>query len=292
MSDEGALSSLLDRVGRWNLRRLGARGRMVDGPGGAALHLYELPGGGDVPLVLLHGVGSSASTFGPLVKRLLPSFGPIVLPEAPAHGKSAAPAGGLDAETLFTSVAAALDGLDAAPFVLYGNSLGGGAALRYAIERPERVRALVLLSPAGARTDQDELDALVATFRLETTGEARAFMRRLFHKKRWWQRLAARDLRRRLAHPPVRDMLAQAEVGDQLDPRDVEGLPMPVLFMWGEAERVLPASHLAWFRAHLPPQARVVEPPHFGHSAYIEYPADVAREIIAFCAPADAVSAA
>lgn len=283
MSDEGGLSSLLDRVGRWNLRRLGAHGRMVEAAGGA-VHLYELAGGGEVPLVLLHGVGSSASTFGPLVKRLLPHFGPIVLPEAPAHGKSPAPEGPLDTGALFNTVAAALDALPAAPFVLYGNSLGGGTALRYAIERPERVRRLVLLSPAGARSAKEELDALIATFDLDTAKKARAFMRRLFHQRHWWQRLAARDLRRRLAHPPVRSLLAQAGVEDQLDPRDVAALPMPVLFMWGEAERVLPPSHLAWFREHLPAGARVLEPAHFGHSAYVEYPADVAQEIIAFCA--------
>jgi kynureninase len=37
---------------------------------------------------------------------------------------------------------------------LDGNSLGGFVATRYALARPERVRGLVLLSPAGAPSTQ------------------------------------------------------------------------------------------------------------------------------------------
>src|SRR5690606_17266891 len=39
--------------------------------------------------------------------------------------------------------------LDLPPVILVGNSLGGFAAARLALEQPQQVRALVLVSPGG-----------------------------------------------------------------------------------------------------------------------------------------------
>jgi len=275
------MPSMLERIGRWNLRRQGARDLYLDVEG-VRLHAYELEGEGSEPLVLLHGIGSTAVTFGPLLKRLRPYFGRIILPEAPAHGYSQPPEEALDAEGFFSYVCAVLDATLDVPFSLYGNSLGGAAAIRYAMERPGRVSRLMLLAPAGARMDAASLEALTRTFELSSVAEARAFVRRLFHRPRWWTRFAARDLRRRLHHPMVRGFLATARVEDQLDGARLAALSMPILFMWGGAERVLPGEHLSWYKAHLPLGTHLVEPPHFGHSAYIEYPDDVARELLTF----------
>ncbi|TNF27581.1 MAG: alpha/beta fold hydrolase, partial [Deltaproteobacteria bacterium] len=175
------MPTLLDRVGRLNLKRIGARTEIVDA-GPAKMHVYRLRGDGERPLVLLHGVGSSAATFPPLVARLRPHFGDILMPEAPGHGFSPAPEAPLDTEAFLDCVTACLDTEIEAPFVLYGNSLGGGMALRYAIARPERVAALAVLSPAGARVDAEALAALVRDFELPTSKDARAFVRRLFHR--------------------------------------------------------------------------------------------------------------
>lgn len=287
--------SLLDRLGRWSLRRLGAKSLWHEAHG-TRLHAYHLARHPDAPpdappLVLLHGVGSSASTFTRLLKRLRPHVGDVYLPEAPAHGYSAEPAPPMTPDALFTLVRAWLDEVPRAPFLLYGNSLGGGAALRYAIERPERVRALLLLSPAGAHTPPDELQSLVSSFAFETNADARRFMKRLFRRPRWYHQLAAGELKRRLGSPPLRQFFAEVGTGDTLDPADVGRLAMPVLLMWGGAERLLPDAHRAWFKAHLPPHAVVLEPAHFAHSAYIEHPADVAHEVLGFLRSAGALGA-
>lgn len=278
--------SLLDRLGRWTLRRLGAESTFFDADG-TRLHAYHLPRHPSAPsdappLVLMHGVGSSASTFARLLRRLRPHFGDVYLPEAPAHGQSDVPPSPMTPESLFLLVRRWLDTVPPAPFVLYGNSLGGAASFRYAIDRPERVRALVLLSPAGAGTPADELEALIETFALPTKAAARKFMGRLFQRPRWYHNFAATELRRRLHEPPLREFFAGVGSGSTLDPSAVGELPMPVLLMWGGAETLLPESNRAWFRAHLPAHATLSEPAHFAHSAYIEHPGDVAREILGF----------
>jgi len=286
--------SLLDRLGRWSLRRLGARSHWHE-VGGTRLHAYHVPRHPSAPpdappLVLLHGVGSSAATFTRLLRRLRPHVGETWLPEAPAHGHSAVPPPPMTPEALFTLVRGWLDEVPAAPFILYGNSLGGGASLRYAIARPDRVRALLLLSPAGAHSSPDELAALVQSFDLDTPADARRFMGRLFRRPRWYHHLAAGELRRRMHEPPLRQFFAEVGSGDTLDPAAVRGLPMPILFMWGGAERLLPDAHRAWFKAHLPPHAVVLEPEHFAHSAYIEHPGDVAQAALGFLRSAGVVA--
>lgn len=287
-----ARASLLERLGRWNLKRLGARSRtdrLTAHPDAApaSVHAYvfdahpEAPADAP-PLVLMHGVGSSATTFARLVRRLRPHFGPILVPEAPAHGASEIPPEPLTPDSLFELVSAWLDSVPPAPFVLYGNSLGGGAALRYAALRPERVRALLLLSPAGAHGAEHELEELVGAFDMKSAADAQRFMGRLFHRPRWYHRLAGGELRRRFASPPLREFFARAGRDDLLDAAAVSGLPMPVLLLWGKAERLLPESHRDWFARHLPRHADLVEPAHFGHSAYVEYPEEVAALVLRF----------
>jgi len=284
--------SLLERVGRWNLHRLGATSRtdvVTPTTGGPAteLHAYVFEPDPRAPpdapaLVLMHGVGSSATTFARLLRRLRPHFGRIFVPEAPAHGGSAVPPSPMTPDALFALIQAWLDTVPEGPFVLYGNSLGGGASLRYAATRPERVRALILLSPAGAHGDDGELDALVKTFAMESRAAATAFMGRLFERPRWYHRFAGNELRRRFHSPPLREFFAGVGRDDLLEPALVKGLSMPVLLLWGKAERLLPDSHRRWFALHLPAHARLVEPPHFAHSAYIEHPEDLAQLALGF----------
>lgn len=286
--------SLLERLGRWNLQRLGAASTRTPPDADEHLHAYRFARHPDAPssappVVLMHGVGSSAATFAKLVKLLRPHVGPITLPEAPAHGESPPPRDRLSPEALFGRLRDFFDA-EPEPFVLYGNSLGGGAALRYAIERPAKVKALILLSPAGADAAPDELAELVKTFHFVKRGDAGRFVKRLFHRPRWYHGLAGGELARRFASRPLVEFFSRVGAEDLLRGEDVARLPMPILFMWGGAEKLLPAAHLAWFKRHLPPHARIVEPDHFAHSAYVEHTDEVAHLILAFLADHDLIT--
>ena len=87
--------------------------------------------------------------FGELLEALAHEHSPLAI-DLPGHGRS----GGIDSlgsiERMADFVAAFLDKWGIARAVWLGHSMGGAVALRAALERPERVRAVVLCASAAA----------------------------------------------------------------------------------------------------------------------------------------------
>jgi pimeloyl-ACP methyl ester carboxylesterase len=109
---------------------------------------YSENGTGD-PLVLLHGGIGSGEMFAAVLPALAAQRRVIVV-DLPGHGRSADPGGPFRPEAMADDVAELIERLGGAADVL-GYSLGGHVALRLAIQHPERVRNLVLISIAAAR---------------------------------------------------------------------------------------------------------------------------------------------
>src|SRR5438552_2196522 len=139
MGHQAGFLSMVERGARLMLNRRGFASRTIATEAGQ-LHAYDAQGRGPLaPIVVLHGLGSAATPFGPLLARLRPHTRRVLAPELPGHGFSAAPTGRLTPEGLYAAARDALDALVDEPIVLVGSSLGGAIALRYALERPRRL---------------------------------------------------------------------------------------------------------------------------------------------------------
>src|SRR4051794_23534338 len=101
------------------------------------------------PVVLLHGFGQNGRCWGPLADALQREHHVIPL-DLPGHGGAGAVVA--DLPTTGTLAAEAADG--AAAFV--GYSMGGRVALHAALERPELVARLVLISATPGIEDDAE----------------------------------------------------------------------------------------------------------------------------------------
>jgi pimeloyl-ACP methyl ester carboxylesterase len=180
-------------------------------------------------------------------------------------------------------MAGALDGVLDEPAIVVGNSLGGALALHYAITRPERVARLVLLSPAGARSTDEEWRQLVASFDMRSRADAVVFLERLYHRMPLVARLIAHELAdSTMNRPAVRQIFASATGDSAHPPEALAALPMPVLLLWGQSERLLPDSHFRYYREHLPPHALVERPRGLGHVPQGDSPLRVANRILRF----------
>jgi len=246
------------------------------------VHALRVEGGGPLPpVVLLHGFSSMGAHFFNLMRHLRPHVRSILAPDAPGHGFSYQPEQ-MGPGELQSGLFEALDRLVEEPSIVYGNSMGGLAALRFALRRPERVRGLFLASPVGAPMDSAQIEAFLRQFRVQSHDEALDFVSRVFQIDGPSRHLLAWGVRRKFGHPVMKALLGALSPEDLLSPEQVQSVSTPVLFVWGGAERVLPREHRDFFVENLPEHAQVSEPPRFGHGPCMEHPHAVAQHLLDF----------
>ena len=233
--------------------------------------------------MLLHGLGTAAPAYAAVVRLLRRRAARILLPELPGHGRSLPPPRGLEVSTMAAGLREALDQVlrSQPPATLLGTSLGGAAALGYALERPERVRALILASPAGAPLDDGEMLELRARFNLRTRADARRFFAELSHEPPWYTRALELGLVQQLGRPDVQSFLSSLAGADFFDADALASLVPPTLVLWGKSDRVLPRSGLSFYRRTLPAATRFEELDGIGHSPHFEKPALVVDRLVA-----------
>ncbi len=111
---------------------------------------YQVFGSG-TPLVLLHGGFGSVEMFGPNVDRLAAGHRVIGV-DLQSHGRTPAPDRPMRFETMADDIAGLIASLGLERPAVMGFSLGGGVALRTAIQHPQVVDRLVLVSTPFKRS--------------------------------------------------------------------------------------------------------------------------------------------
>ncbi len=134
------------------------------------LHIETL---GDGPALLLaHGFGGSARNFRPQAKALSDAF-KVVTYDARGHARSEAPADAAlySLSHLVSDFARVAEQASATPLIAGGLSLGAATALDFALQEPERVRALVLAAyPSGTSSPASPRRSWALAF-ADTIGE-------------------------------------------------------------------------------------------------------------------------
>lgn len=132
----------------WASARWPAVGRHVR-VDGVRLHLIEAnPDAPGLPVLALHGASSNAREW---QTRVAPALGArrLIALDRPGYGQSDAPAGCHLLRNQARFAVGALDALGVDRALVLAHSLGAGAALRMALDYPDRVAGLVLLAPAS-----------------------------------------------------------------------------------------------------------------------------------------------
>ncbi|APA95334.1 4,5:9,10-diseco-3-hydroxy-5,9,17-trioxoandrosta-1(10),2-diene-4-oate hydrolase [Nocardia seriolae] len=221
------------------------------------LHYHEAGVGNGPTIVLLHGGGPGASSWSNFAKNIpvLAKDFHVLAVDQPGFGQSDKPT---EHPQYFVHSATALkDLLDALGITervhLLGNSLGGGAATRFALDYPDRAGKLVLMGPGGLSTnlfapDPTEGVKLLSKFNFEPTKEnLEAFLRIMVFD----QSLITPELvEERFASAAQPESLAATramgksfagpDFAKGMIWRDAFKLRQPVLMIWGREDRVNP----------------------------------------------------
>ncbi|MGW4353440.1 4,5:9,10-diseco-3-hydroxy-5,9,17-trioxoandrosta-1(10),2-diene-4-oate hydrolase [Nocardia sp. NPDC004582] len=221
------------------------------------LHYHEAGVGNGPTIVLLHGGGPGASSWSNFAKNIpvLAKDFHVLAVDQPGFGQSDKPT---EHPQYFVHSSSALkDLLDHLGITdrvhLLGNSLGGGAATRFALDYPDRAGKLVLMGPGGLSTnlfapDPTEGVKLLSKFNFEPTKEnLEAFLRimvfdqKLITPELVEERFASASQPESLAATrAMGKSFAGADFAKGMIWRDAFKLRQPVLMIWGREDRVNP----------------------------------------------------
>jgi pimeloyl-ACP methyl ester carboxylesterase len=113
-------------------------------------YYYEISGAGE-PLLLLHGGLGSLDMFGPVLPTLAKGR-QVIAVDLQGHGRTALGDRNINLMAIGDDLAALLKQLNNGPVDVLGYSFGGGVAFRLAVQHPDAVRRLALVS-AGYASD-------------------------------------------------------------------------------------------------------------------------------------------
>jgi pimeloyl-ACP methyl ester carboxylesterase len=108
---------------------------------------YRL-GGDGAPIILIHGITASSQMWEPVAERLATNH-TVLVPDLLGHGQSAKPRGDYSMGAFASGIRDLALSLELEPATVVGHSLGGGVAMQFAYQFPERTGRLALVSSGG-----------------------------------------------------------------------------------------------------------------------------------------------
>jgi pimeloyl-ACP methyl ester carboxylesterase len=286
----------MERVGAFEAHEIDLHGHRA---------VYRVIGSGP-PVVLIHGMINSSRHWEAVARRLAGSH-QVIAPDLIGHGGSATPRGDYSLGAHAASIRDLLAAIGVESATIVGHSLGGGVAMQFFYQFPQRTDRLVLISSGGLGHEVSPLlrgaalPGSAAMLRLATqrqvvgavaAGGAR--LRSRGAKTGVYLQAIARALGP-LQEPGSQRAFLQTlrsviDIhGQRVSARDRLYLlgDMSTLIVWGERDRTIPISH-GVEAAEAIPNCRFETLPRAAHFPNIEDPeglADVLEDFLATTSP-------
>jgi pimeloyl-ACP methyl ester carboxylesterase len=261
---------------------------------------YRIAGSGPV-LLLLHGIANSSETWESVAGALSSNF-TLIAPDLLGHGKSATPRGDYSLGAHASGVRDVLTGLGHNRVTVIGHSLGGGIAMQFAYQFPERCERMVLVSSGGLGREVHmllraaalpgadwilplltsrelvgvgrALGGLLSRVRLAPDGDLKVLAHGFASLDNAGSRQAFLHTVRAVIEPSGQRVSAHNRLA-------LAAL-LPTLVVWGERDTIIPVAH--GVAAHeAMPGSRLEVFPDAGHMPHAHDPEGFARLITAFC---------
>jgi pimeloyl-ACP methyl ester carboxylesterase len=112
-------------------------------------------------LLLIHGIGDSSDTWREIIPQLARDY-TVVAPDLLGHGRSDKPRADYSVAAYANAMRDLISVLGVERVTVVGHSLGGGVAMQFAYQYPERCQRLVLVSSGGVSRDVHPMLRLAA----------------------------------------------------------------------------------------------------------------------------------
>ncbi len=241
-------------------------------------------------LLLLHGLGCDHTTWDPVISSLARRY-TVIAPDLLGHGRSAKPRADYSVGGYANGMRDLLTVLGVDRVTVVGHSFGGGVAMQFAYQFPERTERLVLVAPGGLGP---EVTPAIRAITVPGFGAAMALL-----TLPGYRHLATAALRRlsRCRLPMTRDLDEVADIVESFKDRHARAAirhvvsavvdrrgqvvtmadrayltqAMPMCVVWGKDDAVIPAGHAA-VAGELAPSATVEVIANAGHFPHKDHP--------------------
>src|SRR6476659_9022201 len=258
-------------------------------------------------LLLLHGLGCDHTTWLPVVAALSRRY-TVIAPDLLGHGLSDKPRADYSVGGYANGMRDLLTCLGIDKVTVVGHSFGGGVAMQYAYQFPERTERLVLVASGGLGPEVTPVIRAITTpgfhqamhllmlpgVRHATTRTMRTLARTGWQLTRDLDEVA--DIYESFKSPATRHAIRhvvravvdwQGQIVTMAD-RAYLTEEMPMAVVWGRNDQVIPVAH-ANNAAKLAPSARVEVIPNAGHFPHKDHPerfAKIPHEFVRSTTPA------
>jgi pimeloyl-ACP methyl ester carboxylesterase len=256
-------------------------------------------------LLLLHGIAGTSATWDDVIPALAASH-TVIAPDLLGHGDSAKPAGDYSLGNYASGVRDLLESLGLERGTIVGHSLGGGVAMQFAYQYPERCQRLVLVASGGLGR---EVHLLLRAAALPGANvvlpwlcvAGRRSVGRLVHalgraglqasadlEETWRSFVSLEDpaARRAFLHT-VRGIIDLGGQRVSASDRLYLAAELPTLLVWGEDDPLIPVRHARAAHERMPGSRLEVfeEAGHFPHRDCPDRFARVVLDFVASTAP-------
>jgi pimeloyl-ACP methyl ester carboxylesterase len=257
---------------------------------------YQRIRGTGPTILLVHGVGASSTSWDTVLPLLAQQGADVIAVDLPGHGLSSKPRGDYSLGALASALRDLLDHLDVKSCVLVGHSLGGGIALQFVYQFPDRVDRLVLVSSGGLGPETFYLlraatlpgaEFIIPVLTNRNATASFDFLRKSMARVGWRPEMLSEDTVMRLRELNEREtriafLATLRAVVDHSGQRvsAVSRLPraahLPTLLIWGDSDPVIPLAHGQGAQKLLPKSELVVftgathEPHRFDPSRFTD----------------------
>jgi len=230
---------------------------------------------GRTPLLFIHGFGSDSETWRYSLGEMSKTREVWTI-DLPGHGNSLEFPMAYESKTLFNEYVQVLKefltkvGLKRVHLI--GHSLGGGIALKFALNHLDSVSSLTLFAPMGLGKSINK--KFIENFaKGESVQEIRESLNLLFYKNSWVTDSLVNATVLQHQNPEFRNILGRLasllQKQDKLSRQvkdELQNLTIPVKLIWGKEDKILPSNHAQ----DLPGSFAVHIFPNTGHMVHIE----------------------
>jgi len=241
------------------------------------------------PVLLIHGVAGSATTWKPTFERLAEHYD-VLAPDLPGHGRSDKYRADYSISGFAVHLRDVLVATGMQRATVVGHSLGGGIAMQLAYQHPDRVERLVLVASGGLGREVSPLLRaaslpgselvlpLVANFYTRAWGNlingvvGRTGLRVPAAAETWRGISSLAEPRTRRAFlRTIRSVIDVSGQAVSAKDRLYLATAVPLLIMWGERDRIIPVHHAHATHEQMP-GSRLELFEHAGHFLHNEEP--------------------